>query len=149
MSVPSPQFSEDMGPASPLIMRGGGGGGGAGEGYHNNVLLQQENEKLRAVVADMRHEMEEMQGRAAAQVAGGGLRGSPKASPYLSGGYLGLGKDRASPLPIPPPVPASQSMEAKLEQMMNENKKLKEDNKKLVGTCVSMSGCVCICTVTD
>lgn len=109
-----------------------------------SLQVQQENENLRAAVADMRHEMEKMRTTAAItaqhqqyQQQAGGVR-VPSPSSYLS---TALGGDRSPPpIPPPPPPPSFLTTEARLDQLASENRKLKEDNKKLVGTCVSYIG---------
>ncbi|GMI18797.1 hypothetical protein TrLO_g13330 [Triparma laevis f. longispina] len=60
LAQPSPMFSDDMGPATPLVLDSMGDSTVGFSNNNNNGNLEAENKKLREMVGVMRHEMEDL-----------------------------------------------------------------------------------------
>ena len=110
------------------------GRGGAGQNLVEEGALVQENVRLRTVISDMRHEME----RLTYMDAGGGGReggregGRGGGRATAAGGEDGGGGGGSS---------TTTTAEGKLGSMLLlENRRLREENKKLSGTCDKLMG---------
>jgi hypothetical protein len=87
--------------------------------------LEAENRRLRAVIADMRHEVEGLRAVAPQQAQGGDHHHQHFLHP---------------PNPAPASGQAAEEEARERGRLAHENKKLREDNKRLMGTCVSAVG---------